>query len=292
MNQEPMETGLTVSGPAEIIKISQLPAIEQNLREVKEWVEKTVAGYVSQAQTAESLQEVKAYRTMLNNMFAEFDNRRKEIKREILAPVDQFEATFKECITVSFKNAVAELTGKINAEESRMKTECEAGLRDFFRELAQARCLDFLRYEQAGIAVSMADAKAKTQPPQKLRERLEDFVECVSNDVDMIATLEDRDEVMAVYKDTLSVTIAISAVKTRHERERLAREENERREAQRAQEAEVAKKVEAFMAPVVAPAVEAITAQEMRTVSFTITDTRERLILLRQYLQANGYNYT
>ncbi len=291
MTTEVTETGLTASGPSGVIKITQLPAIEQNLRDVKAWVGSTVAGYLAQAHDAESLQEVKAVRTMLNKMFSEFDNRRKEIKREILAPVDQFEGTFKECITEEFQKAISQLTEKINAEESRMKTACDVLLRGFFCELATAKGVSFLTYEQAGITVSMADAKAKTQPPKKLREQIEQFIDRVAQDVALIDRLEDSSEIMAVYMQCLSTTTAITAVKARHERERLARDEKEHRDAARAEEAEVIRKVEAFTAPVVTPDTETPTESDKLTIAFTVTDTRERLIMLRQFLQANNYNY-
>ena len=170
-----------------------------------------------------------------------------------------------------------------------MKRACEERLREFFYEFAEAQGIGFLRFEQTGITVTMADARAKTQPPKKLREQVERFVCRVGQDVDMILTLENAGEIMAVYKQTLNATDAIQIVNERHRQIELAKAEQERRSAVKAQEAEAVRKVEAFAPPVVeVPEPEA----DLLTCTFTINDTRERLKLLKQFLDANGYKYT
>ena len=171
-----------------------------------------------------------------------------------------------------------------------MKRACEQRLRDFFDELTQANGLDWLKYEQAGISISMADAKAKTQPPKKLREQIERIVARVSQDVDMILTLENADEILAVYKQTLCATDAIQTVHDRHLQIEQAQAEKERRNAVKAQEAEVARKMEAFAPPVTEET--SAVQEELLSCTFTITDTLDRLKLLKQFLDANGYKYT
>ena len=170
-----------------------------------------------------------------------------------------------------------------------MKRACEQKLRDYFAEITQVHGIGFLKFEQTGISIGMADARAKTQPPKKLREYLETFVCRVGQDVDMILTLENADEIMAVYKQTLNATQAIADVNDRHRQIEQAKAEQERRAAVKAQEAEAVRKVEAFAPPVVeVPEPEA----DLLTCTFTINDTRERLKLLKQFLDANGYKYT
>ena len=177
-----------------------------------------------------------------------------------------------------------------------MKGPCETRLRAYFNELTQVSGLAFLKYEQAGIVVSMADARAKTQPPKKLREHLENFVARVANDVDMILTLKNSGEVLAAYKEALNVTDAIQTVDKRHRQIEQAQAEQERRNAVRVQEEEARQKVEAF-APPTASKMEAVAynlspTEDLLSCTFTITDTLDRLRLLKQFLDANGYKYT
>ena len=278
-----------MSQTTEMVKVTQLPVIEEQLREIREWVQQAVANVDALVCNEDTLLETKSLRTDLNNMFAELEARRKAVLKEVEAPIDQFKATYKECVSDYFKKADAILREKIHSVESEMKGACEQKLRAYFDELTQVNGIGFLRFEQAGIVVSMADARAKTQPPKKLREQLEQFVRRVGQDVDMILTLENADEILAVYKQTLNATQAIAAVKDRHRQIEQARAEQERRNAVKAQEAEAVRNVEAFAPPVVEnPEPEA----DLLTCTFTVNDTRERLRLLKRFLDANGYRYT
>ena len=291
------EATTQATGSVDLVKVTQLPIIEEQLREIQEWVKQAVSNVEGLVCNEDTLIETKSLRTDLNNLFAELEIRRKEVLREVEAPITQFKATYKECVSDHFKQADAILKAKINAVESTMKGACEEKLRAFFDELTQAQGLDFLKYEQAGITVSMADARAKTQPPKKLREQLERFVCRVGQDVDMIRNLENySDEIMAVYKHTLCATDAIQSVHERHRQIEQARAEQERRNAVKAQEAEARQKVEAFAPPIAdntaAVAYEMSPTEDVLSCTFTITDTLPRLRLLKQFLDANGYKYT
>jgi hypothetical protein len=273
-----------------MVKVTQLPVIEDQLRTIREWVEGHIANVDTMVCNEDTLLEVKSFRTDLNHMFSELEARRKAVLKEVEAPIDQFKATYKECVSDYFKKADAILKEKIHSVESEMKGACEQKLRAYFDELTVVNGLAFLRYEQAGIVVSMADARAKTQPPKKLREQLEQFVNRVGQDVDMILRLDGADEILVEYKQTLSATQAISFVKERRRNIELARAEQERRNALKAQETEARQKMEAFAPPTVE---ESSAVQDNQlTVTFSVTDTRDRLKLLKQFLDANGYKYT
>lgn len=278
-----------MSQTTEMVKVTQLPVIEEQLREIREWVQQAVANVDALVCNEDTLLETKSLRTDLNNMFAELEARRKAVLKEVEAPIDQFKATYKECVSDYFKKADAILREKIHSVESEMKGACEQKLRAYFDELTQANGIGFLRYEQAGVVVSMADARAKTQPPKKLREQLESFVLRIGQDVDMILTLEGADEILAEYKHSLNATQAISFVQERHRNIELARVEQERRNAVKAHETEARQQMEAFAPPTVEVSSEV--AESQLTVTFSVTDTRDRLKLLKQFLDANGYKY-
>ena len=271
------------------IKVSQLPEIEDQLKVIREWV-KGVADRAKTVEcTEENLQEVKENRAFLNSMHAEFYKKHKEILERVEAPIKRYKETYKECVTDIFNDANVTLGNAVLDVQDGMKGRCEQLLRTFFDELTQTQGIGFLKYEQAGVTVSMADARAKTQPPKKLREQLERFVLRVGQDVDMILTLENAEEILAVYKQTLNATDAIQAVNERRRQIEQARAEQERRNAIKAQEAEAARKVEAF-----APPTDSTEEKDEETYSctFTVTDTLERLFYLKKYLDANGYKYT
>ena len=273
----------------DLIQIIQLPIIKERLHHLKGFVDQQVADAMAMVCTEDTVIAVKQVRAELSALFNEAEVQRKNVKAAVMQPYLDFEAVYKECISEPFKKADTELRGKVAAVESEMKRTCEQRLREYFNELVHSRYLDFLRFEQAGISVSLTDAKAKTQPPKKLREQVDQFVDRVAQDVEMIATLPDCDEIMATYQKTLNATQAIAAVNERHRQIEVAKAEQERRRAAKAQEAEAVRKVEAFAPPVVeVPEPEA----DLLTCTFTVNDTRERLKLLKQFLDANGYKYT
>lgn len=290
-----MDQDLALTTPAQdeeqgsLIQIVQLPIIKERLRIMKDFIDQQVSDAMAMVCTADTVIEVKQIRAELNAAFTEAETQRKAVKSAVMQPYLDFEEVYKECIAEPYRRADADLRGKVNAVESELKRACEMQLREFFYECARANGLDFLKYEQAGISVGMADAKAKTQPPKKLRDQLERFVLRVGQDVDMIRTLENADEVMAVYKQTLNATEAIQTVNERHRQIEQAKAEKERRSAVKAQEAEVVRKVEAF-APPVAEGPAAV-QDDLLICTFTVTDTLERLKLLKQFLDANGYRY-
>lgn len=273
-----------------LIQIVQLPIIKERLHFLKGYVDQQVADAMAMVCTDDTVIYVKQIRAELNALFTEAENQRKAVKAAVMQPYLDFEAVYKECISDPFKTADSDLRRKIVAVESGLKKECEDRLRLFFDELAQVNGLDWLRFEQAGITVTLADAKAKTQPPKRLREQLENFVNRVAKDVDMILTLKNASEILAGYKQALDVTDAIRTVEERHRQIERAEEEKAIRDAVRVQEAEARRKVEAFAPATVeeSPAVQ----ENLLTCTFTVTDTRDRLKLLKQFLDANGFKYT
>lgn len=272
----------------ELIKVTQLPIIEERLLAAKEFVDKTVADAMALVCNEETVQTVKATRADLNRQFGELEEQRKAVKAAVLDPYNRFEAIYRECVSDAFKRADADLKQKINDVEGAMKRQCEAGLREYFTELCMAHHIDFLDFERTGVKVSMADAKSKTQPPKKLREQLAQFVAKVEQDVALIAGMEDADEIMVAYKVSLNAAESIGFVQERHRRIEAEKAARAAREEAQTREAEAVKKVEAFAPPATVAPVE---APKVVTVAFRVTDTIDRLKLLKQFLVSNGYKF-
>lgn len=272
-----------------VVKVTQLPIIEDQLRTLRGWVETQVSDVETLECTEENLSEVKALRSSLNTMFSELENRRKEVLQEVEDPITRFKATYKVCVSDIFKSADEILKRKIHLVESEMKWKCEKRLRDYFDELTKVHGIGFLTFEAVGITISMADARSKTQPPKKLRDQVEQFVLRVAQDLDMISTLDNASSVLSVYRQTLNVTSSISAVKDAEMIAAQVQQELSCRNAAKAQADEAKRNLEAFAPPTVDGAEPK--QDDVLTVNFTITDTRDRLKLLKQFLDANGYQY-
>ena len=103
-------------------------------------------------------------------MFDQLEARRKEVKAAVMGPYEQFDAVYKECISGPFKRVDAALKEKVDDVESSLKRQCEEKLRVFFEGLCILHNIDYITYEQTGVKVDMASARAKT--PQKLKDKL------------------------------------------------------------------------------------------------------------------------
>lgn len=267
----------------ELVKVTQLPVIEEQLRTAKEYVDKAVAEAMSLVCTEETVQAVKATRADLSRQFAALEEQRKAVKTAVLDPYNRFEAVYKECVSDAYRRADADLKQKISDVETGMKRQCEAGLREFYTELCAAHHIDFVPFERTGVVVSLTDAKAKTQPPKKLREQLEEFVEGIAKGVDAISKMENADEIMADFRVTLNAMEAVGIVQERHRRIEAEKAARAEREEVQAREAEAVKKVEAFAPPV---------EKEPELVCrFTVKATKSQLKRLKEFMNTEGIKY-
>lgn len=282
----PPEEPLSLAIDANIIRVTQLPVIEEQLRSVKLQVEATTQEAATMVCTEETIQAVKAKRAELNKMFGELESRRQEVKTLVMGPYKRFDAVYKECISGPFKRADAALKGKADDVEREMKQRCEQKLRDYFAEMCMLHNIDFITYEQAGITIDMASARAKN--PKKLKDKIGEFVAGVAVGVDQIRQMDDRDEIMAEYKKSLNVGKAVAIVQDGHRRIEEERKAAEAREAARKRQEETVTKVEAVAPPVV---VEAPKEEQLLTIPFKATATREKLIKLREFMKQEGIQY-
>lgn len=275
----------------ELIRVVQLPVIEEQLRAMKEQVDQKVADALSLVCTDETLSTVKDVRASLNKDFKALEEQRKAVKKAVMGPYEAFEKVYKECVSDAFNHADYELKGKIADVENAIKGACEEEMRTYFSELAAAEHVEWLKYEWAGVKVDMASARQKSHA--KLREQIAAFVVRVSQDVTAISGMEDAEEIMAEYRQCLDLGRALGTVQERHQRiEDERRSAEERKAAQEAQKAAV-EKVEtaaphtAFEPPVAAP----VEPEKVYKCSFTVRATKTQLRKLKEFMIQEGIRY-
>lgn len=263
-----------------LIQVKQLPIIEERLLTLKERWDKRAIDAESMVCTEDTIQAVKAFRAEMRKEFDEVESLRKQVKDAVYGPYNFFEEIYKNCVTNAFFKADAACAKKIHSVDDEIKQRCENGLREYFDELCAAHGIDWLKYEQAGINIDMASAKQKV--PKKLREQLVVFVVNVAKDIETIDGLENAEEILAEYKLTLNFPDAFRIVQDRHQRIDAEAQAKADRQAAREAQAEAVRKVDALAPP---------TVQGAKTVTFTVTDTVDRLIALREWMKENGYEY-
>lgn len=275
----------------ELIRVVQLPVIEEQLRAMKEQVDQKVADALSLVCTDETLSTVKDVRASLNKDFKALEEQRKAVKKAVMGPYEAFEKVYKECVSDAFNHADYELKAKIADVENAIKGACEEEMRTYFSELAAAEHVEWLKYEWAGVKVDMASARQKSHA--KLREQIAAFVVRVSQDVTTISGMEDAEEIMAEYRQCLDLGRSIGTVQERHQRiedERRAAEE--RNAAIEAQQAAV-EKVDAVAPPTVleSPVAAPVEPEKVYKCSFTVRASKAQLRKLKEFMMQEGIRY-
>lgn len=276
-----------------LIVVSQLPEIQENLRQLRDSWEQRAADAASMICTEETVQSLKDMRAEMRKEFQAADSVRKAAKEKYLAPWNAVEATFKECVKDAFTRADESLKSTINGFEMELKQKCYDDLKIWYTELIQAEHIDFLTLDQAmalaGVKTGLDDAKRNT--PRRLQDAVANVVSKIALNLEDISKMDDAPEIMAEFKLCLDLGRAVANVQGR---KRLVQAEKEAAEARRtAQEREKAaeEKVMAVAPPVAQPKAQAAD-RVFEKYTFTVYNcTRSQLIRVRDFLKQEGINY-
>lgn len=274
----------------ELIILEQPAIIKEQLAQLKQRWEQMAADVDSMVCTEETIQAVKRFRADMRKEFQEVDSLRMQIRKAVLEPYFKFDEVFKECVSVPFEMADMNCKSKIASLEREIKQKCEESLQEYFYELCAAHNVEWLKYEQAGVKIGLADARKKT--PKKLREQLVCFVVRVASDVDTISTLGNAEEILAEYKPCLSLSQAIGTVADRHRRVEAERQALDTRSTARAAEIEAERRIEALAPPTIVKPSEKDPDEVIENVPFKIIKaTRRQIWRLKEFMDKEGIKY-
>lgn len=277
-----------------IIVVKQLPIIEEELNKIKAEVTAKVEQATSLVCTEDTVKDVKKVRAELNKEFTDFENRRKEVKKAITEPYTKFEAVYKDCITDVFKQADAELKGKIDSVENELKEQKFTEVKAYFDEYRNSKTeivegVKWLPFGVANINVTLSASM------KSLKEQAKAFIDKIVDDLTLIDTQEHKDEILYEYKQTLNVSNAITTVVNRYKAIEEVKAREEERKAREQAEAEAVAKVEEVVEAVAPPTVEPIAPpveeEKTYTLKFTVRGTMPQLKALKEFLKNGGYDY-
>lgn len=263
-----------------LIIIEQLPIIKEKLSEVKSNIEIKTQEVMSLACTNETIQVVKKKRAELNKEFKDWEEKRKEVKKAIISPYEEFEKAYKECISDIYKQADKALSNKINDTEQVVKDEKEAEAREYFEELKTSENIDFICFENIGLNITLSVSK------KKLKELVTGFVGKIKEDIALIQTMSNKEELFVEYKKHLDITKAIATVT---ERQRLIEEEkNKIAEQSKIQEQQQVVTVEEKP---IKPLEKPVEIETEYVLKFKVIATKSKLIKLKEFLDKGEYKY-
>ena len=292
-----------------IITVQQLPVIVyERLESVGQEIDKRIAALDLDKQlvTEDTKKAVKDTRAMLNKELDNFEEQRKRIKEQVVAPYMAFEKAYNSFIKEKYEKADGILKVKIDEFNERLKADKEARIRAYFTELCQANNIDFLPFERLGLNIRLNDTD------KSLKDIVNTNIDNVVKSLEFIESLTDPDEykaeILADYKQTLDVMRSINNAKYRKQQreaelQRLEAQKARAEQARLAAEAR-AKEVAPLQAPeeVPAPAPQEVPAppqevpapapqEEIIHVTLELIGTRAQLRALRQFLDINNIKY-
>ena len=156
----------------ELIVIDQLPVIREKLASIKAEIDTKVKNALAAPCTEETCAKVKKDRAALNKAYIELKERRKEVKRTVLAPYEEFEAVYNEYIKDSFMPALKTLDERIATVTNAVKAEKTGAVKRYFEEYRESVGLYFLSFSDLGLKVTQSVSE------KKLKEEAKAFVDC------------------------------------------------------------------------------------------------------------------
>jgi len=267
-----------------------LKTIEWNHEDIKAEVAAKMQEYAGLVYTEESIKTAKEDRAALNKFKDALEDKRKEIKKQCLAPYEAFERQIKEIITLVDK-PITLIGSQIKEVEDQKKLEKQNQIMEFYEKNVGALkgILPFsrvLRPEYLNVSRYM----------KSIKEEIQQLFDRVNGDLDTIDQLQTTHELQV--KDVYIRTLDLSeALRENARLEEVAKRIEERR-ARAASDREAANKaVEAKPSGTIAPVLaqqkpSAPVAEEERyTVEFRVSGTKEQIDLLKEFLKINGIKY-
>lgn len=270
----------------ELIVLEQLPIIKTYLEELSKEIKIKVNNAVSLVVNEETVKDVKQVRADLNKDFKELEEQRKKVKLAIMSKYDEFEEIYKENVSDIYKSADVDLKNKIDDVENKLKEEKKEELELFAKEHFTFNNIeDVVNFNDIGLNITLSASM------KSLKEQVLKFCEKISNDIKLIELEEYKEEILLEYKNNLDLTKSKLNVLTRHKQLEELRKKEEEKQLMFNEEDKIVEVVEKVIEEEITAPVEIIEDEELLTVTFTITDTKENIIKLREFMKKEGIKY-
>ena len=171
----------------QVIELQQLPIIVERLHSVKADIEQRTAEALSLVCTEQTYKSVKDARAQLTKEFKEYEAQRIAVKDKILEPYAEFEKVYRECVTVPFQTADAELKRKITDVTSGIVSQKTDAVQEYYNELVEAAGIDWMDDLTYRPKVNMSDSVTA------LKKQAKAFVDGIVSDVAAIEATENSE---------------------------------------------------------------------------------------------------
>lgn len=267
----------------ELVKVETIPSIFYQLEKIGSCIDEELDKVKDLKATDKNKQEVKKIRTGINNTLNKFEDKRKEIKNQILEPYNIFNKKYEEEIKAKLENASKELTNKINEIETIQKKEKEDKIKLFADEHIKSEHLeDIISFENIPIKVNISATETS------LKDEALKFIEKVRDEINLINLEENyKEEILYEYKNNnFNYIQAKSIVLDRHKKIEVIRTSSTYISKKIEEDNKVAENIDNLVS-----APKEIVEEEIFEVSFKIKTTKEKIIKLKNFLEQEKIEY-
>lgn len=262
-----------------------IKSIKFNFEEIRQEMTARLAKYQDLVYTEGTIKDAKNDRATLNKFKDAIEGRRKEVKKQCLAPYEAFEKQIKELVAL-IDEPIWAIDSQVKTYEQGLRDEKEADIRLYFDK--HIGYLDGLLPFERIYNEKWLNAGTKIKD---IYAQIDAVIEKTNADLKTIENLKSEFElsIKETYLDTLDLSRALNE-KTRLE------EQKERMAAyEKAKQAEVAEAEPARPTAIVYSVPVAVAEDqeepEILTVDFRIKATKEQLALLKEFFEYNKIEY-
>lgn len=263
--------------------------IEWNNEEIKKEIAERVEHYKGLVYTDAQIQDAKKDRANLRKFIEALESKRKEVKKQCLAPYEQFEKQVKEIVAI-VNEPIVLIDKQIKEYEQIKRDEKLEKVQEFFAEVDFPEWVSFEKvYDTKWLNASVS--------LKSIKGAMEVMKEKIAKDLETLRILPEFGfEALEVYKTTLDINKAlnegkrlseIQKRKAEHEAEQARRREEEEK---RRQEAEFAKHMN--------PPVEAVEVVEEKQaeqlpewICFKALLTTENALALKEFFDSRNIQF-
>lgn len=232
----------------EIAVVEQLPKIIDKMEEIGTDLEKRLEELKLDELvcTEETRKGITDLRTSLKKEQAEFENQRKNIKNEIMAPYEEFNKIYDANIKSKYTNAIAVLTEKIAVVENTIRENTKTKMIEFFEEKRNASNIkpEWLSFDELNTKIGINQLTPKGELVKKVKDEINDAVETIKTCIDTINSMQNKEEILAEYLKHKNLSLAIKEVNDRHVVLAQVQRDYEIVEEKKTQEEKIIEKVE------------------------------------------------
>lgn len=266
----------------DLVVVKQLPEIFSQLDVASKIITNMTKDIDLIECTEENKQEVKKNVQMLRAMKTGFENKRKEIKKEINKPYEEFEDYYNKKIKGLLDNSINTLDIKVKDIETTQINEKRDELQEF---LDQYR--EFYHIENILTSIDQVPIKINlTNSLKSLKEAIIKFCEKISNDLECICSEEFKEDILLEYqKNGFDYVNARLAIINRNKEKEALKKKLEQVEEVVKEEEKIEEKVEEIIKPV-----EVVEEEELE-ITFTVKATRTKLRELKEFMKDKEIEY-